>query len=264
MLNIFYIIDLVINLLILGGFLFRFKQTRVRYYAVIAAAVCAYIVADVLLAIIFDDAVLQIVLIYIAVILFMIGGLVLIMVMLDMMRSWVHSMRNAPLPAANKIQTSEKVVRALRIVYPSLTLLLVLFYVLLIFTLLIAGILAIIVGLAYTVCLCFQLGLVIWLWLDVRQVANQSQATKRNQLVRLGALIFFGAWPSLLSGVGAGIGTSICWWIWYGIALWPNALVGFDEEPVASLPSQQAYAAPMPGQQAYPPQQQYGYDYNKQ
>jgi len=259
MINAFYIIDLVINLLILGGFLFRYKQTKVRYYAVIAGAICSYVIGDVLLAFIFDDAVLQIVLIYIAVILFMIGGLVLIMVMLDILRTWTFSMRNAPLPAANKLQTTDKVVRVLRITYPSLTLLLVIFYVLLIFTLLFAGILAIIVGLVYTICLCFQLGLVIWMWLDVRQVANQSQATKRNQLVRLGALIFFGAWPSLLSGIGAGVGTSICWWIWYGIALWPNALVGYDEEPVSTLPNQPVYVTPMPGQPAYPQDQGYGY-----
>ena len=49
--------------------------------------------------------------------------------------------------------------------------------------------------------------------------------------MRLGALTFWAAWPSLLSGAGAGIGSSICWWIWFGIILWPKALVGYEDEP---------------------------------
>lgn len=50
--------------------------------------------------------------------------------------------------------------------------------------------------------------------------------------MRLLTLTILSAWPALLDGVASGIGVAVCWWLWYGIALWPGALVGYDLPPL--------------------------------
>jgi hypothetical protein len=250
----FYIIDLVINVLIFGGFAFRYKQTSVKYYLYLALAVLGFAVSDALLAFLGDSLNLLIVIVYVSLILVMLCGLVFVLVVLHMLQTWIHSMRNAASPAANKLSTSSKLIRILRIAYPSLIVLMVVFFVLLIFTTVVPSALALIFGLIYSLCVIAQLAVEIWMWLDIQSVSNESQIRKRNQLIRLAGLTFFSSWPSLLGGVGAGIGMSVCWWIWYGIALWPNALVGYDVEPqpdgqqqggmgnVYAVPGQNPYA----------------------
>jgi len=242
---VFYIVDLVINVLIFGGFALRFKQTSVRCYLYLAGAVLMQIIADVLNGFLSDTSTLSVVVVYGALIVAMLAGLVYVMVVLYLLQVWIQSMRNAARPAKNKLEKSEKFVKVFRIAYPVLTLLLILFFVLLILPTYFPGILAIIIGFVYTVCVVSQLAIVIWMWLDIQSAANESQLRKRNQLVRIGALTFFSAWPSLLGGVGAGIGMSICWWVWYGIALWPDAFVGYEVEPLdAGVQPGTAYPAP--------------------
>jgi len=237
----FYIVDLVVNGLIFLGFAYRYNQTKVRYYLWLALAVLAEAISDVLLAFLTDIGNLNAAVIYVSLILVVLAGLVFVMTVLFLLQDWIVSMRNAPRPAANKLVVAEKVTRILKFAYPALTLGLVIIYVLMIVSLTAAAAIALVVGLAYTACVIVQVAIMIWLWLDVQTASNESQLRKRNQLVRIAALAFFAAWPSLLGGVGVGIGVAVCWWLWYGIALWPNALVGYEQEPEPDTPAGAVY-----------------------
>jgi len=232
MASVFYIIDLVVNGLIFLGFSYRYHQTKVKYYLWLAVAVLASAVSSALLAFLTGVGNLSAIVIYVALILVTLAGLIFIMAQLFLFRDWIQSMRRASKPDQHKLEKADKLCNALKYAYPALTLLLVLAYVLLIVFLTAAGIVAILVALMFTVAVVVQLGVMIWLWLDVQSVGSESMIRKRNQLVRITALAFFSSWPALLGGVGTGFAAIICWWLWYGIALWPNSLVGFDEPPI--------------------------------
>jgi len=237
----FYVIDLAVDVLLAGALFYRFRNTKVRYYLYFAIGVLAEAVASGLLAFLsnsFGLVTLSIIVIYSSLIIYMIANLIFILCVLHMFQAWVRSMRNAPRPSAIKLEKATKLSRILWYIYPALTCLLVLFFVLVVVTLAIAAVLATVTGVAYAVSVVAQLSVTIWLWLDVQHnTGNPSETRKRDQLVRIGAMTFFAAWPSMLSGLGAGIGSSICWWVFFGIALWPNALIGFDEEPQMSPPA---------------------------
>jgi len=231
--SVFYILDLVVNGLIFLGFSYRYRQTSVKSYLWLALAVLAEAVSSALLGFLVGVGDLSLIIVYVAMILVTLAGLVFAMVMLFLFRDWVQSMRSATQPQAYKLEKAEKVINILRYVYPGLVLLLVVIYVLLLVSVGAAGVLALLVGLAYSCVVFVQLAFMIWLWLDIQKVPNESMIKKRNQLIRLMGLTFFASWPSLLGGVSAGVGVAICWWLWYGIALWPNALVGYSEPPMA-------------------------------
>jgi len=256
MINVFYIIDLIVNLVLAAGFAFRYRQTQVKSYLYLGLAVCGFLVGDVLYAFLLGDLTLTLIIVYVGLAIYALSGLVFVMVVLKLLRTWITSMRRAPAPAAHKLDKSEKLAGYLRYAYPGLTLLSILFFVLLIVSFGAAAILSILVGLLYTICIVTQLAVCVWMWLDIQSVATTSQITKRNQLVRIAALTFFSAWPSMFSGFGVGIGASICWWVFYGIALWPNALVGYELEPEA--PGQGQYQAE-PDYYKDPNQQPQGY-----
>jgi len=232
MASAFYIIDLVVNGLIFLGFSYRYHQTKVKYYLWLAVAVLASAVASALLAFLTGIGNLSAIVIYVSLILVTLAGLIFIMAQLYLLRDWIQSMRRASKPEPHKLEKADKLCNALKYTYPALTLLLVLAYVLLIVFLTAAGIIVLLVALMLTVAIVLQLGVMVWLWLDVQSVGSESMIRKRNQLVRIAALTFFSSWPALLGGVGTGFAAIICWWLWYGIALWPNSLVGFDEPPV--------------------------------
>jgi len=230
--TVFYILDLVVNGLIFLGFSYRYSQTKVKYYLWLAGGVLASAVSSALLAFLTGIGNLSTVVVYVALILASLSGLIFIMAVLFLFRDWIQSMRQSPQPQAHKLEKADKVINILKFTYPGMTLLLVLAYILLLSILVTAGVAAIVVALLYTIAVIVQLGVMIWLWLDVQSVGTESMIWKRNQLVRITALTFFSCWPALLGGVGTGIGSVICWWLWYGIALWPNSLVGFEEPPV--------------------------------
>jgi len=230
--SVFYILDLVVSGLIFLAFSYRFSQTRVKYYLWLAVAVLASAVSSALLAFLTGIGDLSAVIIYVALILVTLSGLVFVMAVLFLFRDWIQSMRRSAQPQAHKLEKADKVTNILKFVYPALTLLLVVAYILLLSILVTAGVVALVVALMYTVAVVVQLGVMIWLWLDIQGVSTESMIRKRNQLLRITALTFFSSWPALLGGVGTGIGSVVCWWLWYGIALWPNALVGFEEPPV--------------------------------
>jgi len=251
--SVFYILDLVVNGLIFLGFAYRYKQTSVKYYLWLAVAVLAEGVSSALLAFLTGVGDLSAIIIYVALILVTLAGLVFVMVVLFLLRDWIQSMRGAPRPAAHKLEKADKIANILKFVYPGLTLLLVVVYILLLSVLVAAGVLALVVGLAYTVAVIVQLVVMVWLWLDIQGADTESMIRKRNQLVRIAALAFFASWPALLGGVGTGVGVAVCWWLWYGIALWPNAFVGYDEQPAAQAaagfgqPSYPTHPAPVYG-----------------
>jgi len=231
MILFFYVIDLVINLFFAGGFFYRYKQTSVVHYAHLGAALLAMVTADALLGFLVDNAGIILYTVNGAIILDMVAGLVIVYVVLNLIKIWIISMKHSAKPAANKLATSERVVGYLKLAYPALTLLSAAFWVMVMVTFYIGATLALLVGLAWTACVVLQLAICAWMYLDIQNVGNASQTAKRNQLIRLIALSFFGAWPALFAGVGVGYGVSICWWIWMGIALWPNALVGYEMMP---------------------------------
>jgi len=237
---IFYIIALVIQLAVFAGFMVRYRQTQVKSYLHLALATLANAVASAMMAflgdMIFDSLMIMLVIIYAASIISSLAGLVMIMVVLGMLRTWVDSMRAGVKPMANKLDMAEKIFRYLRITYPVLTFVSLVFYVLLIVSLGFAGILALLVGLAMCLAMCVQCGIIVWMYLDMHgsNSVTESENRKKNQLLKLAGLTFFGAWPAMLAGVSAGIGGAVCWWLWYAIALWPGALVGFEEPIQAS------------------------------
>jgi len=230
--DIFALINLVISLLIFGGFLYRYKQTGVKYYQWLGLATLGFVISAGLVAFLLDLSLsLVVYIVYGAVIVSAIAGLVFVLSMLHMLQTWVQSMRQAAFPAANKLDMADKICGYLRIVYPACTALLVVVYVLLMFTMGFAGLLAMLVGLAYAIAIVAQFAVIIWMYLDIHSVSTESQVKKRNQLIRIAALCLFCSGPAMFGGIGVGIAGSLCWWIWYGIALWPGALVGFDEKP---------------------------------
>jgi len=230
--DIFSLINLVISLLIFGAFLYRFKETGVKYYQYLGLATLGYVISSGLLAFLLDvNYSITVYIVYGAIIISTLTGLVFVLTMLHMLQTWTQSMRQAPFPATNKLDMADKVCRILRIVYPACTATLVVIYVLIMVSLGFAGILAMLVGLVYAISIVAQFAVIIWMYLDIHQVSTESQIKKRNQLIRIAALCLFASGPAMFGGIGAGIAGSICWWIWYAIALWPNALVGFDEKP---------------------------------
>jgi len=233
--SVFYILDLVVNGLIFLGFSYRYQQTKVRYYLWVALAVLAEAVSSALLVFLTGVGDLSAIIIYVALILVTLSGLVFVMAVVFLFRDWIQSMQNSAQPQAHKLAKAEKVINILKYVYPGLTFLLVLVYVLLLSFLFAAGFMAIIVAVAYTAAVIVQLAFMVWLLLDIQSVSDESMMQKRNQLVRIVALTFFASWPALLGGVGTGVGVAVCWWLWYGIALWPNSLVGYDEPPAWKL-----------------------------
>jgi hypothetical protein len=230
--DIFSIINLVISLLICGAFFYRFRETGVKYYQYLGLATLGFVVSAAVFAFAYDmGTALILYLVYGSVIISSITGLVFVLTMLHMLRTWVLSMRQAPMPQARKLDMAEKICGYLRIVYPACTATLVVVYVLLMVSLGFASMLAMLVGLVYAVAIVAQFAIIVWMYLDIHAVSTESQVTKRNQLIRIGAMCLFSSGPAMFGGMGAGVGGSICWWIWYGIALWPNALVGIDERP---------------------------------
>jgi len=230
--DIFGLINLVINLLIFGAFLYRYKETGVKYYKYLGIATLGFVISAGLVAFVLDISLnVAVFVVYGAVIISTIAGLAFVLCMLHMLQTWVQSMRQAAFPTANKLDVAERICRILRIVYPACTAALVVIYVLVMFTLDFATVLAIIVGLVYAIAIITQIAAIIWMYLDIHAVPSESQVAKRNQLIRIGALCVFASGPAMFGGLGVGIAGSLCWWIWFGIALWPNALVGFDEKP---------------------------------
>jgi len=230
--DIFSLINLVISLLICGAFLYRHKETGVKYYQTLGFATLGYVISAGILAFAWDmPASIILYLVYGAIIISTLAGLVFVLTMLSMLQTWVASMRQAPFPAANKLDMAEKICGILRIVYPACTATLAVIYVLIMLTLGFASMLAMLVGLVYAIAIVAQFAIIIWMWLDIREVSTESQMAKRNQLVRIGALCLFASGPAMFGGIGVGLAGSLCWWVWYGIALWPNALCGFDERP---------------------------------
>lgn len=235
----FYVLDLLINAAILGAFVYRYKQTGVKYYKWLAGACGAIVVSSALIAFLADSLAfpgITVFVIYGAMIIVSLAGLVFLYTILFMFQDWVHSMRNAPTPAAHKLDKARQIIDILKKVYPGITLTMIVVYVLLMVSLGFAGILVLLVGLVSSVAIVAQLAVMIWMWLDVKDATDAAQIQKRNQLIRVAAMTFFSAWPALLGGVGAGLGGSVCYWIWYGIALWPNALVGYEQQPQSDLP----------------------------
>jgi len=244
---IFYLISFIINLAIFAGFMYRYRETSAKAYLHIGLAVLAEAIAAAILAflgdMIFDSFIVSLVIIYAAAIVGSLAGLVMVMVVLQQLRVWIESMRTGTAPQVNRLDKSEQISKYLRIAYPVLTLLSILFYVLLIVSLGFAAILSIVVAIAFTVAVVTQCAIIVWMYLDLHNqgAGNESELRKRNQLLKLAGLTFFGAWPAMLSGVGAGVGGIVVWWVWYGIALWPGALLGF-EEPVQAANAGNKYA----------------------
>jgi len=243
---IFYLIALIIDLAITAGFFVRYRQTSARPYLHLGLATLASAVSSALMAflgdMLFDNIIIMLAIIYVSAIIASLAGLVMVMVVLGLLRTWIQSMRSGTRPTVNKLDKSEQICKYLRIAFPVLTLLSIAFYVLLVVSLGFAGILALIVGLAFAVAVVVQCFLIVWMYLDLHgaNTTTPSMMQKRNQLMKLGGLTFFGAWPAMLAGVGAGIGGAVCWWIWYVIALWSGALIGFEipaqESPIMTGP----------------------------
>lgn len=230
--DIFALINLVISLLIFGAFLYRYKETGVKYYQYLGIATLGFVISAGLVAFVLDLSLsLAVYIVYGAVIISAIAGLAFVLCMLHMLQTWVQSMRQAAFPTANKLDMAEKICGILRLVYPACTATLVVIYVLIMVSLGFAGVLAMLVGLVYAVAIVAQFAIIIWMYLDIHAVSTESQVKKRNQLIRIAAMCLFASGPAMFGGIGVGIAGSLCWWIWYGIALWPNALVGFDERP---------------------------------
>jgi len=230
--DIFAIINLVISLLIFGAFLYRYKETGVKYYQYLGIATLGFVISAGLVAFVLDLSLsLAVYIVYGAVIVSAIAGLAFVLCMLHMLQTWVQSMRQAAFPTANKLDMAEKICGILRIVYPACTATLVVIYILIMVSLGFAGLLAMVVGLVYAIAIVAQFAVIIWMYLDIHAVSTESQVRKRNQLIRIAAMCLFASGPAMFGGLGVGIAGSLCWWIWYGIALWPNALVGFDERP---------------------------------
>jgi len=230
--DIFSLINVVISLIIFGAFLYRYKQTGVKYYQYLGIATLGYVISSGLVAFVLDISLsLAVYIVYGAIIISTLSGLVFVMCLLHMLQTWVESMRQAAFPTANKLDMAEKICGILRIVYPACTATLVVVYVLIMFLLGFAGVLAMLVGLVYAIAIVAQFAVIIWMYLDIHQVSTESQIAKRNQLIRIAALSLFASGPAMFGGLGVGIAGNLCWWIWYGIALWPGALVGIDERP---------------------------------
>jgi len=248
---LFYLIDAIINFILAVACFLRFRQYRSfdsKPYLRISLAAFAAGTSSMLLCFLGDGfETLNAVFIYVSLIIYMFSSLVYVLTIVYLLRTWLASMRNAPRPRAHKLARAQKTVRVFTFLYPIFTFILIVFFILLIVTLMWAAILALTVGVLYTLCMIFQIGIIVWLWLDVQVVANETEFRKRNQLIRLGALTFWAAWPSLLSGAGAGIGSSVCWWIWFGIVLWPKALIGYNEEPTATVPGAYGNVSSHPG-----------------
>jgi len=255
MILIFYLVDFLLNLAFTAGFFYRYKQTTVVHYAYLGAAALAMVMTDTVLAFLIGNIGHILFIVNGAIIINMIAGLVTIYVVLNLITIWIASVKRTPQMGASKMTTSERVFRVLKILYPVLTLLSAIFWIMDMVNIYIGAFFAFLVGVAWTGCVMLQTAICVWMYLDIEIVSNASQIAKRSQLTRLIGLSFFNAWPALFSGMGVGYIASVCWWIWMGIALWPNALVGFEVEP------QITHAAAHKGMEAaYPRMPQQAYD----
>ena len=246
---VFYLVDAIINFLLSVACFLRYRQYHVKPYRHISIAALVAGCGSILLAFLGDGFdLINAIFIYLSLIIYMFASLVYVLTMVYLFKTWLQSVQNAPRPRANKVNKTQKILRVLTYLYPAYTLLLIVFFVLLIVTLTWATILAVIIGIVYTITMLFQFSLTVYLWKDIQIVGNESELRKRNQLIRLAVLTFVAAWPPLFSGAGAGIGSSICWWVWFAIVLWPKALCNYEEEPKTVVPgayrASEDYASP--------------------
>jgi len=245
LLNIFYIIDLVINAALSAAFFYRFKQTKVNYYKIFGFATLGFLLGDIVLEIsyiMFESVFVALLILSVGFIIGILSGLVILLTLLHMLQTWCGSMRRAAVPAAVKLDRVDQLVRILKIVYPALSGLFCICYIVIMLGLpAIGAILIMLIALVDWVAVVSQIAVSVWVFLDVYRVqAGDPVMEKRDQFIKIIGMTFFAAWPAMFSGLSVGYGASVCWWVFYAIALWKQNLVGFEREPEVKYATQGA------------------------
>jgi hypothetical protein len=218
MANLFYLVDMVVNVVALVVCLWRWRQTMVNQYALLSAAILCEAIADLLFAFFSSPGGLTPAIVYVGLVLVMTAFLLLNLIVVGLFNKWLHSLPQAPY---------RSIARLLYAVYPIVALCVPVAYVLLSVNLTAAVVFGGVATIAYAVGIVCQL--------VVLSVASFGKSTshlvqKRTQVRRLLALTVVGILPYLFALLGTGYVFMACWWLWYIIALLPHAFVGYELE----------------------------------
>lgn len=223
-----YLLHIFVSL----AFAYRYYETHLRHYALLSLVLLLKVSDEGLLQARAEELTAWVV--YLGLDLAMISNLILVLVPLSLFRSWLQSM---PLGFTKTLST-----RTLSWLYPLSFLSLSLGCHLLLLDFIVAAVVMIVSVVVYSISVLLQLYLIYSAWscpdpgqtsLLYLETGNEKIAMnwqrKKCQLTRLFILTALSFWPALLDGIAAGVVVELPWWLWYGVALWPNALVGYDQ-----------------------------------
>jgi hypothetical protein len=166
------------------------------------------------------------------------ANLVFDLVVLALLRTWLQSVGQAPRPDTNRKSKSLQITGYLRFALPVLAFLFILFYTLSVAVDNRVSWGNLVTGIAYVVANTTQLVVALWLWADARNnMENETLVLKRNQIMVVVGLTFFGSGISYIGVGGLGDRNVVWWFMRCLIAAWTNALVGFEKEPQQGKPS---------------------------
>jgi len=154
------------------------------------------------------------------------------LVVLALLRTWLQSVEHAERPNASRKATSLRITGYLRFILPVASMLYILFYTLSISVKDQISWGTLVVGIAYVIANTMQLVITLWLWSDARHsLDNESLVQKRNQIIVLVGLTFFGSGISYLGVGGLGDRNVVWWLVRCLVAGWTDALVDYDKPP---------------------------------
>jgi len=164
-----------------------------------------------------------------------IANLMFDLVVLGLLRTWLQSVESAPRPDTTRKNTSLKITGWLRFALPVLAFLFILFYTLSVSVNVNLSWGTVVTGVAYVIANTLQLAVTLWLWSDARNdVESDSLVLKRNQIMVLIGLTFFGSGISYLGVGGLGDRNIVWWFMRCLIAAWSNALEDYEKEPLSA------------------------------
>jgi len=157
------------------------------------------------------------------------GSLAFELAFLSLLGMWLWSMQGH-LPD-NKYTRGMTAVRMLRILFPIMAMLAVVFRLLFMFVsaTLVFGFLA--VAIIYAIAELYLLAITIWLMVGVQKGQSATMGQKRRQIAILIVFALFSAY-----GVGLLLGGNVNWLVRCLILLWPGTLEGFDMVPESVVP----------------------------
>lgn len=223
-----YLIEALFYGIICAGFTYRYVKTRVRYYLWLCLAAMTSTIIFILLSLFHLDSLARVLwMLYIFSAVYAVNCLTSFWVIVCLTQDWLKSLRHDQRLDASRRVKVHKTSQVLKFAYPVGIFALLCSEISLIFSFSLW--IFVYIFTAYSsILVLVMFALVVWLWLGIRGFPGVDLVRKKNQILRLCALLFFSSASTIIFGW---VETSVSWLIWSVIALWPGALVGYDEPP---------------------------------